>query len=140
MNEAEKHPEARVVVDDLLAFNTGSTNTKDDVIEELIHASQSTHEAARVLDDILNKNANTGEKKTANKTRNRIEEPETLIEEIMKDKDASPEEKNKLISDIVARASVSFEEDDTLSTLMEEARENPLAAQILHEMLSGTNQ
>ena len=136
LQEAEKHAEARVVVDDLLTFNSDSTNTNDDILEELMRASMSTHEAARVLDDMLNTKIPN---KMGHKS-NTVEEPNKLVEEIMKDKDASPEVRNKLINDIAAKATVSFEQDDTLSMLMMEAKENPLAAQILHDMLSGNNQ
>ena len=69
-----------------------------------------------------------------------VEEPTRLIEEILRDRHASPEVKSRLISDIAAKTSASCEKDDTFTMLMTEAKENPLATQILHDMLSGYSQ
>ena len=137
IKESEKNPETRMALDDLLISKTGSGNNADDLIQDLMRASKNNPEAAKLLDEVLSKDVqkDEGGKKTCT-----IEEPTSLIEEILRDRHASPEVKSRLIDDIAAKANASCEKDDTLTMLMTEAKENPLAAQILHDILSGCSQ
>ena len=126
-----------MTLDEILKSKTGSGNSTDDLIQDLMRASKNNREAAKLLDEVLSKDVqkDEGTKKTG-----AIEEPTRLIEEILGDRHASPEVKSQLITDIAAKASSSCEKDETFTMLMTEAKENPLAAQILHDMLSGYSQ
>ena len=137
IKESEKNPGSRMTLDEFLKSKTGSGNSTDDLIQDLMRASKNNREAAKLLDEVLSKDVqkDEGTKKTG-----AIEEPTRLIEEILRDRHASPEVKSQLITDIAAKASSSCEKDETFTMLMTEAKENPLAAQILHDMLSGYNQ
>ena len=126
-----------MTLDELLKSKTGSGNRTDDLIQDLMRASKDNREAAKLLDEVLSKDV---EKDDGAKKTSVIEERTRLIEEILRDRHASPEVKSQLITDITAKASASCEKDETFTMLMEEAKENPLAAQILHDMLSGYSQ
>ena len=137
IKESEKNSGTRMTLDKLLKSKTGSGNSTDDLIQDLMRASKNNPEAAILLDEVLSKDVqkDEGAKKTG-----AIEEPTRLIEEILRDRHASSEVKSRLITDIAAKASASCEKDETFTMLMTEAKENPFAAQILHDMLSGYSQ
>ena len=137
IKESEKNPGTRMALDDLLISKTGSGNSTDDLIQDLMRASKNNPEAAKLLDEVLSKDV---QKDKGGKKTDVIEEPTSLIEEVLRDRHASPEVKSRLINDIAAKANASCEKDDTLTMLMTEAKENPLAAQILHDILSGYSQ
>ena len=126
-----------MTLDEILKSKTGSGNSTDDLIQDLMRASKNNPEAAKLLDEVLSKDV---EKDEGAKKTSVIEEPSRLIEEILRDRHASPEVKSQLITDITAKASASCEKDETFTMLMAEAKENPIAAQILHDMLSGYSQ
>ena len=61
VKESEKNPGTRMTLDELLNSKTGSGNGTDDLIHDLMRASGSNREAAKLLDEVLSKDAQKDE-------------------------------------------------------------------------------
>ena len=120
---------------DKMGFQTAAS--EDDVIQDLMRASKNNHQAAELLQQMLNRGTRRKQEVMKATQEKAIQEPSKLIEEILRDTKASPEVKSQLVNDIAAKASVSSDQDETFTMLMMEAKDNPLAAQILQDMLTG---